>query len=89
MAATISAVPDWQTELAPRIILGLWHPRFLPAARALLPYCRRAHIGINPALARRFFWDDCEAFSIVFGALTSAEGARYVLHHPASDSPNS
>ncbi|KAJ7129188.1 PLC-like phosphodiesterase [Mycena epipterygia] len=77
MHKTISAHPEWETRLAPRILLGLWHPSFLGPAKEQLPYCRRSYIGNCPAIARKYFWNDCEVFSIAFAALTSADGERF------------
>ncbi|KAJ6515363.1 PLC-like phosphodiesterase, partial [Mycena sanguinolenta] len=77
MHETISSYPDWETLLAPRILLGLWHPSFLGPAKEQLPYCRRSYIGNSPAIARKYFWNDCEVFSIAFAALTSADGQRF------------
>jgi hypothetical protein len=79
MHQTISSHPNWETVLAPRILLGLWHPSFLEPAKEQLPYCRRSYIGNCPAIARKYFWNDCEVFSIAFAALTSADGQRSVL----------
>lgn len=76
MHKTISAQEDWQNTLAPRIVLGLWHPRFIEAAKKYLPYCRRSHIGQSPYIAREYFWNDCEAFSMSFDALATSEGDR-------------
>ncbi|KAJ7886721.1 PLC-like phosphodiesterase [Mycena leptocephala] len=76
MHQTISSHPNWETVLAPRILLGLWHPSFLEPAKEQLPYCRRSYIGNCPAIARKYFWNDCEVFSIAFAALTSADGQR-------------
>lgn len=78
MHAVISAQPEWETLLAHRILVGLWHPRFLAAAKAHLPYCRRSYIGNNPYIARKYFWADCDTFSVAFGALTSGDGQRLV-----------
>lgn len=77
MNEIISSQPDWEVNLAPRILLGLWHPRFLSHAKALLPYCRRSHIGESLYLSRKYFWDDCEVFSVRFGVLTSADGQKW------------
>ncbi|KAF9448994.1 PLC-like phosphodiesterase [Macrolepiota fuliginosa MF-IS2] len=73
----ISSQPSWEMILAPRILLGLWHPKFVRAAKKILPYCRRSYLGVSPYLARKYFWDDCDAFSVAFAALTSAEGERF------------
>ena len=78
MHEVISAQPNWETDLAPRILLGLWHPRFIPQAKAILPYCRRSYIGISTNVARTYFWDACDAFSINFATLASWEGQRCV-----------
>ncbi|KAI0776163.1 PLC-like phosphodiesterase [Trametes elegans] len=77
MHAVISAQPDWQTALAPRILLGLWHPRFLAPAKTLLPYCSRSFIGRSIALGRRYFWDSCSVFSINIVTLASWEGQSF------------
>ncbi|CAE6366494.1 unnamed protein product [Rhizoctonia solani] len=77
MHATISSQEDWEITLAPRILLGLWHPKFIEPAQRLLPTLRRAHIGQNPHIAREYFWDSCESFSIDFSSLSSAEGEKF------------
>lgn len=77
MHGIISAQQDWQTTLAPRLILGLWHPRFIVAAIKIMPYLRRSYIGASVSLAREYFWDTCQAFSITFSALATTEGARF------------
>ena len=74
----ITSQPDWQSTLAPRIVLGLWHPRFIAFAKVRLPYCRRSYIGRNTYIARKYFWNDCDAFSVAFSALTNADGEKYV-----------
>lgn len=77
MNAIITSYEGWETLLAPRIILGLWHPKFIEPAKEILPYCRRSHIGKSPYIARKFFWDGCDAFSIHFDALQTFEGERF------------
>ncbi|GBE79792.1 PLC-like phosphodiesterase [Sparassis latifolia] len=77
MHAIISAQPEWETALAPRILLGLWHPCFLPHAKEHLPYLRRSYIGVSTKVARTFFWDDCEVFSILFVELTTYDGEKF------------
>src|SRR5258705_527924 len=72
----IAQQPNWETTLAPRILLGLWHPRFIAFAKARLPYCRRSYIGNSTYIARKYFWDDCHTFSMSFGTLTTADGER-------------
>ncbi|KAI0797104.1 PLC-like phosphodiesterase [Abortiporus biennis] len=77
MHNVISAHPNWQTELAPRILLGLWHPTFLPQAKKHLPYCRRSYIGADVPMARKYFWDSVDVFSMSFGSLTGYEGEKF------------
>ncbi|KAI0053665.1 PLC-like phosphodiesterase [Auriscalpium vulgare] len=77
MHKVISSHPGWETLLAPRLILGLWHPRFVAHAKTLLPYCQRSHIGQSPYIARKYFWDGCDAFSMWFPCLTTADGERF------------
>ena len=78
MDKIISSHPEWQTQLAPRIVLGLWHPKFIEPAKQLLPYCTRSHIGLSPYIAREYFWNGCDAFSMNFDALQTFEGSRLV-----------
>jgi len=77
MNGIITSYPEWETKLAPRIILGLWHPRFLSAAKAHVPYCKRSHIGSAPDIARKYFWKDCDAFSMWFPGLATADGEKF------------
>ena len=79
MHTIISSHDDWHTKLAPRILLGLWHPSFQSHAEKILPYCRRSHIGVSPALAKKHFWDSCEVFSMSFASLATAAGERYAI----------
>lgn len=76
MHVIISEQPEWETKLAPRLLLGLWHPRFVAYAKARLPYCRRSHIGVSTTLAREYFWDDVEVFSMAFVALAGNDGLK-------------
>ena len=78
MHTIVSSHEGWQALLAPRILLGLWHPTFLPYAQEHLPYCRRSYIGEDTGLARKYFWKDVDAFSMWFGCLTTADGEKYV-----------
>ncbi|WFD32312.1 hypothetical protein MSPP1_003357 [Malassezia sp. CBS 17886] len=78
MRNTLQKFPGYETALAPRLILGLWHPKFLGPAKTHVPSLRRAHIGASAADARAYFWDDCDAFSMLFPALVGAEGQRFL-----------
>ncbi|EPQ59044.1 PLC-like phosphodiesterase [Gloeophyllum trabeum ATCC 11539] len=74
---TITSHENWETLLAPRILLGLWHPRFIAPAKSVLPYLKRSFIGVSLHIARKYFWESCEAFSIHFSMLTSSDGAKF------------
>ena len=76
MHKTISSIPDWETALAPRLWLGVWHPKFIPHATRLLPYCTLVHIGFNLHVSRTCFWESCDVFSVYFGMLASRDGLR-------------
>jgi phosphatidylglycerol phospholipase C len=76
MNKIVTSYPEWEAMLAPRIILGLWHPRFVKAAKAHVPYFKRSHIGSAPDIARKYFWNDCDAFSIWFPGLATADGEK-------------
>ena len=80
MHTIISSYDDWRTALAPRILLGLWHLRFLSHAEKILPCCRRSHIGVSPALVKKHFWDSCEVFSMSFTSLATTAGERCALY---------
>jgi len=77
MHAIISAHDQWETVLAPRILLGLWHSRFLSHAKTHLPYCRRSYIGSTPTLAKKHFWSYCDVFSMSFSSLTTVGGEKF------------
>jgi len=77
MEKIITAQPNWETDLAPRILLGLWHPRFLGPAKKHLSCCRRSYIGNSPEIARKYFWADCQAFSMAFAALATMDGQKF------------
>lgn len=73
-----SKYDNWEQELAPRIILGLWHPLFIRPAYKYLPSCTRYHIGISPSIARQYFWNACAGFSINFSMLVGSEGQKFI-----------
>ena len=78
MARIIALHENWETELAPRLILGLWHPLFLKSAYKHLPLLKRFHIGFSPSIVRKFFWDHCDGFSICFPLLMGPEGQAFL-----------
>lgn len=78
MSRIIARYDNWQTALAPRLILGLWHPLFLRSAYAHLPLLKRFHIGFSPSIVRKFFWDYCDGFSLCFPLLMGPEGQAFL-----------
>ncbi|KAJ3998339.1 PLC-like phosphodiesterase [Lentinula boryana] len=73
----IAVQSDWETKLAPRLVLGLWHPSFIAAAKETLPYLTRSFIGISPSLARTYFWNHCDFFSMSFAVLATSDGEKF------------
>ena len=65
------------TLLYDPLVLGLWHPKYVEPARDILPYLRLAHIGLSPSIARRYFWDACQSFSMNFSCLVTSDGAAF------------
>jgi len=78
MRKVIESYPDYETDLAPRLILGLWHPKFLESALINVPSMKRIHIGMSPRAARKYFWNDCSGFSMYFACLVGADGQAFI-----------
>jgi glycerophosphoryl diester phosphodiesterase len=78
MARIVQQYDNWENLLAPRLILGLWHPLFLKAAYKHLPLLKRFHIGFSPSIVRKFFWDHCDGFSICFPLLMAPDGQAFL-----------
>lgn len=76
--ADTSSYPNYEVDLSPRLILGLWHPIFLPSALTHLPTLRRFHIGLNVELARYYFWDAVDGFSMAFPLMVGSEGQAFM-----------
>ncbi|KAN0066156.1 hypothetical protein ACQY0O_000250 [Thecaphora frezii] len=85
MREIIESYPGFETDLAPRLILGLWHPKFLRSALANVPSMKRIHIGASPAAARRYFWKDCSGFSMYFASLVGSEGQAFIAEAKAAN----
>ncbi|PWZ03047.1 PLC-like phosphodiesterase [Testicularia cyperi] len=78
MREVVASYPNYETDLAPRLILGLWHPKFLRSALDNVPSMKRIHIGASPRAAREFFWKDCSGFSMYFASLVGSEGQAFI-----------
>lgn len=77
MHEIIASHENYQETLAPRLILGLWHPKYVGPAVSLLPYMKLTHIGMSPSLARKYFWKECNSFSMNFSCLVGADGEAF------------
>jgi len=75
--ASIERFPQHASLLSPRLVLGLWHPKFLEPSARLLPHIRKAYIGNSPSMARKYFWDSCDGFSMKFSCLVGWEGLSF------------
>jgi len=79
MRKILSRHANWERTLAPRIILGIWHPAFMQHAVKILPDLKRCYIGIEINLASDpTFWDNCHAFSIAYAILASSSGQTFL-----------
>jgi len=77
MNTIISRQANYVDTLGPRLILGLWHPRFIDSAKFHLPYCKLSFIGRSIPIARQYFWRDCQAFSINYNSLIGRDGEMF------------
>ncbi|EGG03796.1 uncharacterized protein MELLADRAFT_72523 [Melampsora larici-populina 98AG31] len=77
MRSSIDRYPNHATELSPRLILGLWHPKFIIPSMEILPELKRAHIGNSPSVAMKYFWKNCDGFSMKFSCLVNKEGVEF------------
>ncbi|KAI9636540.1 PLC-like phosphodiesterase [Dioszegia hungarica] len=74
----LTTFDDWEKRLAPRIILGLWHPKFLLPAARHLPYLPRYAISMTLADAKRYFWNSVHGFSMYYEGLATREGQLFI-----------
>ncbi|PLW17744.1 hypothetical protein PCANC_09080 [Puccinia coronata f. sp. avenae] len=75
--ASIERFEDHASLLIPRLVLGLWHPKFLEPSTRLLPDLKRSYIGMSTSMARKYFWDSCQGFSMQFSCLFGREGLAF------------
>ncbi|KAG0236545.1 hypothetical protein BGW42_003200 [Actinomortierella wolfii] len=72
-------------DFSNQIVLGLWHPKFLPAADLYLPKFSRIHIGFSLDIARQHFPPTAvDGYSINFMVLCTPEGRNFVKEMQAS-----
>ncbi|KIJ56492.1 hypothetical protein M422DRAFT_149822, partial [Sphaerobolus stellatus SS14] len=87
MHTCITKYPNWDSKLAPRLVLGIWHPAFIQPAIKNLPYLIRSYIGRNPWTAREYFWVHVDMFSVEFAALCSYEGQNFMAECAQAGKP--
>ncbi|KAK4686292.1 phosphatidylglycerol phospholipase C, partial [Tremellales sp. Uapishka_1] len=75
--AAVEQYEGWQKLLAPRLILGIWHPKFIVPATEILPYLPRYAISMSLTETRKYFFDKCHGFSIMYEVLASSEGQKF------------
>lgn len=74
----LKAYPDYERVFSrKRVVLGIWHPKFIKPAQRILPYLGLAHIGVSTRFAREYFWDACDGFSMEFQSMVGAGGASF------------
>lgn len=72
-------------DFSSQIVLGLWHPKFLPAADRYLPNFSRIHIGFSLEIAREHFPPQTvDGYSINFMVLSTVEGRLFVKEMQAA-----
>lgn len=75
--AEIEKYANWQNVLAPRLILGIWHPKFLQPALEILPYLPRFAISMSIPQVRQYFFNNCHGFSLMYEVLASKKGEEF------------
>ncbi|KAL7422707.1 hypothetical protein Q5752_001998 [Cryptotrichosporon argae] len=83
----VEARDGWATRLAPRLVLGIWHPKFIAPATTILPYVPRYAITMSLPQARRYFFGAVHGFSVWYRQLATADGARFRAECAAARKP--
>ncbi|CDZ96612.1 Glycerophosphoryl diester phosphodiesterase [Phaffia rhodozyma] len=78
MARLVKKIPNWETDLAPRLILGLWHPSFILPAKRHLPTATLIHITASLSVADEYFFPHVTGFSVAFPLLLTSTGQRFL-----------
>ncbi|KAF9976629.1 hypothetical protein BGZ73_008168 [Actinomortierella ambigua] len=66
-------------DFSNQIVLGIWHPKFLPAADLYLPKFSRIHIGFSLDIARKHFPPAVvDGYSINLMILCTPEGRAFI-----------
>jgi len=65
-------------DFSKQLVIGIWHPRFLPLAQKLFASYSLCFIGVSLPAARKHFFDHVDVFSLHFAALTDTEGQKLI-----------
>jgi hypothetical protein len=65
-------------DFSKQIVIGIWHPRFLPLAQKLFLGYSLCFIGVSLPAARKHFFDHVDILSLNFAALTDKEGQKLI-----------
>ncbi|KAF9190253.1 hypothetical protein BGZ51_008784 [Haplosporangium sp. Z 767] len=77
-----------ERDFSTQIVLGLWHPKFLPVADKYLPKFSRVNIGFSLDIAREHFPPSkVDGYSINFMVLSTPAGRRFIKEMHAAGKP--
>ncbi|KAG2171942.1 hypothetical protein INT43_001418 [Umbelopsis isabellina] len=65
-------------DFSKQIVIGIWHPRFLPLAKKLFEGYTLCFIGSSVPAARTHFFNEVDALSINFVALATPDGQQLI-----------
>jgi hypothetical protein len=63
-------------DFSKQIVIGIWHPRFLPLAKKLFESYTLCFIGVSVPAARKHFLNQVDALSLNFVALANEDGQQ-------------
>jgi len=88
VAAAVAGAPQGGPKpWAARVVLGVWHARYLPLCAALLPGFAVAFIGVSTGYARRFLAVPNVAFNMLVDVLVGPMGAGFLRAAKAKGRP--
>ncbi|CAO3664602.1 unnamed protein product [Umbelopsis ramanniana] len=65
-------------DFSKQIVIGIWHPRFIPLAQKLFPDYSLCFIGVSVPGARKHFFEHVDVLSLHFAALTDIDGQKLI-----------
>ncbi|KAG9304263.1 hypothetical protein G9A89_019825 [Geosiphon pyriformis] len=77
--------PDLQV-FSKRIMLGIWHPKFLPSARKYLTEIPIVNIGTSIYIARAYF-SDVDGYNLLALTLAGHDGKRFLQEAHEANKP--